>query len=61
MLEHDLKMACTHVQENWFRIDGEIDEKHALQIYQNNCGSDIVLHYSVSKLNACIIIFNKKN
>ena len=36
--------------QNWREIDG----KHALQIYQNNCGSDIVLHYSVFKLNAYI-------
>ena len=32
MLGHDLEMACAKFQGNWFRIDGEIDEKHALQI-----------------------------
>ena len=30
MLEPDLDMACTKFQENRFRIDGEIDEKHYL-------------------------------
>ena len=35
MLEHDLEMACTKFHENWLIIDGQIDEKHALQIYQN--------------------------
>ena len=37
MLGHDLEMFCTKFNANRFRIDGEIDEKHALQIYQNNC------------------------
>ena len=32
MLGHDLEMSCTKFHENRFRIDGEIDEKHALQI-----------------------------
>ena len=31
-LGRDLKMSCAKFQGNWFRIDGEIDEKHALQI-----------------------------
>ena len=38
MLEYDLKIACATFQENRLLIDGEIDEKHALQIYQYNCG-----------------------
>ena len=42
MLGHDLEMACAKLQENPYKIDGEIEEKHALQIYQNNC----VLDYS---------------
>ena len=40
-LEHDLEMACTKFQENRLLIDGEIDKKHVLQIYQNNCVLDI--------------------
>ena len=32
MLGHDWKMSCAKFQENRFRIDGEIDEKHALHI-----------------------------
>ena len=35
---HDLKITCAKFQRNRFIIDREIDEKHALQIYQNNCG-----------------------
>ena len=31
-------IACAKFQENRFIIDGEIDEKHALQNYQNECG-----------------------
>ena len=37
-LGHDLKIACAKFQGNRFIIDVEIDEKHALQIYQNKCG-----------------------
>ena len=33
-------MTCTIFNENLFRIDREIDEKHVLQIYQNNCVLD---------------------
>ena len=33
-------MACAKFQGNRFRIDGDIDEKHAQQIYQNNCVPD---------------------
>ena len=36
-LGYDLKIACAKFQGNRFIIDGEIDEKHALQIYQNEC------------------------
>ena len=32
MLGHDLEMACAKFPGNRFRIDGEIEEKHALQI-----------------------------
>ena len=32
MLGHDLEMACAKLQGNWFRIDGEIDEKTALHL-----------------------------
>ena len=38
MVRYDLKMGCANFQGLLFIIDGEIDEKHALQIYQNNCG-----------------------
>ena len=41
MFEHDLEMACTKFHENRLIIDGEIDEKHALQIYKNKCVLDI--------------------
>ena len=41
MLEHDLEMACTKFHENRLILDGEIDEKHALQIYQNKYVLDI--------------------
>ena len=41
MVERDLEMACTKFHENRFITDGEIDEKHALQIYQNKCVLDI--------------------
>ena len=40
MLGHDLEIACTQFQVNLFRIDGEITEKHAQQIYQNYCVLD---------------------
>ena len=32
------KITCAKFQGNWFIIDREIDEKHALQNYQNECG-----------------------
>ena len=32
MLGHDLEMSCAKCKGNRFRIDREIDEKHALQI-----------------------------
>ena len=32
MLGHDLEMACAKFLGNRYRIDREIDEKHALQI-----------------------------
>ena len=32
MLGHDLEMTCIKFHENRLIIDGEIDEKHALQI-----------------------------
>ena len=34
----DLKIACAKFEGDWFIIDGEIDKKHALQNYQNECG-----------------------
>ena len=37
-LGYDLKITCAKFQGNRFIIDGEIDEKHALQNYQNECG-----------------------
>ena len=37
-LGYDLKIACAKFQGNWFIIVAEIDEKHALQNYQNGCG-----------------------
>ena len=44
-------MACTKFKKIWLRIDGEIDEKHALQIYQNNCVLDYTgtIVYSLPK------------
>ena len=33
-----MKIAFAKFQGNWFIIDGEMDEKHALQNYQNECG-----------------------
>ena len=38
MLGYDLKITCAKFQGNWFIIDGEINEKRALQIYRNICG-----------------------
>ena len=32
MLGHVLEMSCTKFYENRLKIDGEIDEKHVLQI-----------------------------
>ena len=32
ILGHDFEMSCAKVHKNRFRIDGEIDKKHALQI-----------------------------
>ena len=32
MLGHDLEMSCTKFFEDRLIIEGEIDEKHALQI-----------------------------
>ena len=32
MFGHDLEMYCAKFQANRFKIDGEVDEKHALQI-----------------------------
>ena len=32
VLGHDLEISCAKIQGNRFRIDGDIDEKHALQI-----------------------------
>ena len=37
-LGYDLKIACAKFQSNWFIIDGEIDKKHALRNYHNECG-----------------------
>ena len=36
-VRYDLKIPCDKFQENLLIIDGEIDEKHALQNYQNEC------------------------
>ena len=38
MLGYDLKIASETFRENLCIIDREIDEKHALQVYQKNCG-----------------------
>ena len=38
MLGHDLEMTCAKFQGNRFKIDGEIDKKHALQIIMS-CGA----------------------
>ena len=32
MLGHALELSCAKFLGNWFRIDGEIDKKHALQL-----------------------------
>ena len=37
MLGHDLEMAFVIFHENRLIIDGDIGDKNALQIYQNNC------------------------
>ena len=37
-LGYYLKITCAKFQGNRFIIDGDIDEKHALQIYLNECG-----------------------
>ena len=37
-LGFDLKIACAKFHGNRLIIDGEIEEKHALQLYQNECG-----------------------
>ena len=39
MLGHDLEMACAKFQGDRFRINGEFDEKHALQFFLNICVS----------------------
>ena len=41
MLKHDLEMADAKFHENWLIIDGQIDGKHALQIYQNKYVLDV--------------------
>ena len=41
MLENDLEMACAKFHENRLIVDGEIEEKHRLQVYENNCVLDI--------------------
>ena len=38
-LGYDLKIACAKFQRNRFILDREIDKKHALQNYQNECGT----------------------
>ena len=38
MLGYDLKIASAEFKGNRLIIDTEIDEKHALQNYQNECG-----------------------
>ena len=47
------EMACTKFLENRLIIDGKIDEKHALQIYQNNCVLDLV---SLGLLSSFIVL-----
>ena len=42
-LGYDLKIDSSKFQENRFIIDGEIDEKHALQNYQNKCGPGYIV------------------
>ena len=59
MLGHDLEMACTKFQGNRFRIDGESDEKHALQIiYSSNpehrrAAMSVISRFRVSSLSYC--------
>ena len=48
-LGYDLKIACAKFQGNWFIIEGEIDEKHALQNSQNECGPG----QGYSRFNPC--------
>ena len=38
MLGYDMTMTSAIFQVNRRIIDGKIDEKYVLQIYQNNCG-----------------------
>ena len=62
MLGYDLKIACVKFQGNRFIIDGEIDEKRALQKHQNECGPGYIgnIETSVSTaskhetLNQCL-------
>ena len=49
-------MAGTKFQGNRFRIDGEIDGKHALQIYQNNC-----IYYDIIRLTYLVISFEDED
>ena len=39
-----MKITCAKLQGNLVIIDGEIDEKHALQNYQNECGPGYKLY-----------------
>ena len=42
-------MACAKFQGNQFRFDREINEKHAVQIYRNNCVLDYSDLYMLTK------------
>ena len=56
MLGHTCEMACSKFHANRLRIEREIDEKHALQIYQNNCVLDKFILYSTGIVETLNII-----
>ena len=49
MLGHDLKIDCAKINENRLIIGREINEKHALQIYKNNCVLDHRVYMSYAQ------------
>ena len=54
MLGHDLEMSCAKFQGNRYRIDREIDRKHALQLSQSRPMSTCSLRSKLSD-SSCTI------